>query len=54
MHGTINSTKEFEPDELILLEWRKFKTLKIQKDCMRSLAILPPRIFSAGEIQYLV
>jgi len=53
-HSTINSANEYEPDVLNAFVQDGFKTAKFYKECMSSLALLPPRNFAVFERQYLL
>ena len=49
----INSANENEPDVLNTVQ-DGFKNSKFYKECMSSLALLPPRNFAIFERQYLL
>ena len=50
-HSNINSANEYEPDVLKTFVQHRFKKSKFYKECMSSLALLPPRNFAVFERQ---
>jgi len=50
VHSMINSADEYEPDVL----QHGLENSKFYKECMSSLALLPPRDFAVFERQFLL
>jgi len=53
-HSTINSANEYEPDVLNTFCAKRVKNSNFYKECMSSLALLPPRDCAVFERQYLL
>ena len=49
----INSASEYGPDALNTFVQHRFKNSKFNKECMSSLALLPPKTFAVFERQSL-
>ena len=54
VHSMINSTNEYEPGLLNIFAQHGLKNSKFYKECMSSLALLPPRDFAVFERQFLL